>query len=104
MLSSLHGGFPFRDDRNRGDASGATAQSLRPDYSAYCSGGLIAKAEHKATPLEQQVALRELLAKMNGGWNPLVMRGMPLAEQLSESWAESSCSSQSFFRLRAGLQ
>jgi hypothetical protein len=76
-LSSLHGVFPFRDDRNRSDASGATAKSLRPDYTAYCSGALVAKAEHKATPLELQAALQELLAKMNGGWNPLAMRGMP---------------------------
>ncbi len=77
MLSSLHGAFLFRDDRNRSDASGATEKSLRPEYAAYCSGALIAKAEYKATPRELQAALHELLAKMNGGWNSLAMRGMP---------------------------
>ena len=77
MLSALHGSFSFRDDRNRSDASGATAKSLRPDYTGYVNGALVAKGEHKATPAELLTALRELVDKMNGGWNPLAMRGMP---------------------------
>ena len=77
MLSALHGSFPFRDDRNRSDDMCATAKSLRPDYTGYVNGALVVKAEHKATPAELPAALRELEAKMNGGWNPLAMRGMP---------------------------
>ena len=77
LLSALLGTFTFRDDRNRTASSGVTKTSLRPDYTAYASGALVAKAEHKATPAELITALDELVSKMNGGWNPLAMRGAP---------------------------
>jgi hypothetical protein len=76
QLSDLCGTFAFVDHRNSVGRSGATRQSLRPDYCGWSNHALIVKAEHKASSHELPLALAELKTKMSG-WDPHIMRGIP---------------------------
>jgi hypothetical protein len=64
QLSSLSGTFAYLDNRNAVDRSGATQQTLRPDYCGWSNHALIVKAEHKSTQMELSKALSELAVKM----------------------------------------